>query len=494
MLLIACPVKMNSRRIRPDYEERVPEMKTDTRISIQKLSIFLFAAYHLNMMACSIYTDSIIGWSGTLYYIKIFMMVLGYAAFFGSRKLVGSTIWRKYLLIASNVIYSAGLLLLMIIDNIVMITAISLVVMFVLGYVGGAVYYFLSLSVSENPHGGRIIGLGGAIAYILHYVLWAMLGQEVIMVVVLLTLFVFVTYIVIRNPKEWATSDPLPYADKMDTEVRHDNTRTLFLLCGLTVAALLCMGRAHNIVFNTYVDQAGILYGLSRLFAVPSYLIIGLLYDKKKRSALSGIMLLSMIITVWLPADFVHMPVVVQYIRQFCESFMIGYITFSFWLLAPRTDRPELWASFGRILMGFECLTGLLYTYIRIDNIMMDYIICIALTVLTVCLVIPEITGIIQSEVREMTRQDIYNEAVSLQQEEEKNRRILFGLTTQFKLTPRETDVVRIILREKDIRTNDIAKEMEISRTMVYRYINSLYEKTGTDEKHDLIGVLLSRE
>lgn len=493
MRLIACPVKINSRRIRCKYEEWGPEMRTETRISIQKLSIFIFAAYHLNMMACSIYTDSLIGWSGTLYYIKILMMVLGYAAFYGSRKPIGSTSWRKYLLIASNVIYAAGLILLMMIDNTVIITGVSLVVMFVLGYVGGAVYYFLSLSVSENPHGGRIIGLGGALAYILHYVLWAMLRQEVIMIVVLLTLFVFVTYIVIRNPKEWASSDPLPYADKMNTEVRQYNIRTLFLLCGLTVAALLCMGRAHRIVFNTYDDQSGVLYGLARLFAVPSYLIIGLLYDNKKRSALSGIMLLSMIITVWMPADFVHMPVVVQYIRQFCESFMIGYITFSFWLLAPRTDRPELWASFGRILMGFECLTGLLYTYIGNDNIMMDYMICIALTVLTVGLVIPEITGIIQSEVRDMTRQDIYSEEVSLQQEEEKNRRILFGLTTQFRLTPRETDVVRIILREKDIRTNEIAQEMKISRSMVYRYINNLYEKTETDEKHDLISII-SRE
>ena len=468
-------------------------MRIEMRISIQKLSIFLFAAYHLNMMACSIYTDSLIGWSGTLYYVKILMMVLGFAAFYGSRKAVGSTTWRKCLLIASNVIYSAGLLVLMIIDDIVMITGISLAVMLVLGYVGGAVYYFLSLRVSENPHGGRIIGFGGALAYILHYVLWALLKQEVIMIVVLLTLFVFVTYIVIRNPKEWATSDPLPYADKMNTEVRQDNTRTLLLLCGLTVAALLCMSRAHRIVFNTYADQSSVLYGLARLFAVPSYLIIGLLYDKKQRGALSAIMLLSMIITVWMPADFVYMPVVVQYIRQFCESFMIGYITFSFWLLAPKTDRPELWASFGRTLMGLECLTGLLYTYIQIDNVMVDYVICIALTVLTVGLVIPEITSIIQSDVMNMTKQDIYSEAVALKQEEEKNRRILFGLTTEFRLTPRETDVVRIILREKDIRTNEIAEEMQISRTMVYRYINSLYEKTGTDEKHDLIGVL-SRE
>lgn len=474
-------------------KNETPEIRTETRISIQKLSIFLFAAYHLNMMACSIYTDSLIGWSGTLYYVKILMMVLGFAAFYVSRKAVGSTAGRKYLLIASNVIYSAGLLLLMITDDILMIIGVSLVVMFVLGYVGGAVYYFLSLSVSGNPNGGRIIGLGGGLAYILHYVLWAMLRQEVIMIVVLLTLFVFVTYIAIRNPKEWATSDPLPYADNMNTEVRQDNKRALFLLCGLTVAALLCMSRAHRIVFNTYVDQAGVLYGLARLFAVPSYLIIGLLYDKKKRSALSGIMLLSMIITVWMPADFVYMPVVVQYIRQFCEAFMIGYITFSFWLLAPRTDRPELWASFGRILMGLECLTGLLFTYNRNDNIMMDYMICIALTVLTVSLVIPGITGIIKSEVGDMTRQDIYSEELSTQQEEEKTRRLLFGLTTQFRLTPRETDVVRIIIREKDIRTNEIAQELGISRTMVYRYIKSLYEKTGTDEKHDLIG-LLSRE
>ncbi|MBP3803462.1 MAG: hypothetical protein J6I76_06105, partial [Oribacterium sp.] len=117
----------------------IPEMRTDTSISIQKLSIFIFAAYHLNMMACSIYTDSLIGWSGTLYYIKILMMVLGYAAFYGSRKIVLSTTWRKYLLIASNVIYSAGLLLLMITDDTGLITGISLVVMFVLGYVGGAV-------------------------------------------------------------------------------------------------------------------------------------------------------------------------------------------------------------------------------------------------------------------------------------------------------------------------------------------------------------------
>ncbi|MCR5596454.1 MAG: HTH domain-containing protein, partial [Lachnospiraceae bacterium] len=95
-------------------------------------------------------------------------------------------------------------------------------------------------------------------------------------------------------------------------------------------------------------------------------------------------------------------------------------------------------------------------------------------TVISVSLVIAEITGIIRSEVKDMTRRDIYSEEVSLQQEEEKNRRILCGLTTEFRCTPRETDVVRIILREKDIRTNEIAEEMQISRTMVYRYINSL--------------------
>ena len=56
----------------------------------------------------------------------------------------------------------------------------------------------------------------------------------------------------------------------------------------------------------------------------------------------------------------------------------------------------------------------------------------------------------------------------------------------KFELTPRETEVLEIILT-KDGTTKELAKELMISERVCQRYLTSIYDKTGCDSKVGLI-------
>jgi DNA-binding CsgD family transcriptional regulator len=59
----------------------------------------------------------------------------------------------------------------------------------------------------------------------------------------------------------------------------------------------------------------------------------------------------------------------------------------------------------------------------------------------------------------------------------------------KYDLTPRERDVLSLLMAKPDAQVSRLAEELGISRTMMYRYLNKLYEKTKTGNKDELTGL-----
>ena len=431
--------------------------------------ILLYASFHLNMMSCSIYTDSRIGWVWASYKIKVLAMIVGFICFSLSRRLVRDHLKRKMLLLSGNILYTASLMIIMLSRDPAVISVLSIFAMFLVGFTGGCVYYYVSLGIYRFEYGGLIIALATSLAYITLYILWVVLAQESIMVIVMLAGFAVVAYIVIKPAADWIYMDPLPYSDGSDKqEIRIEKKQLVILIC-LTAVALISVNRTYEIFTSNYGDIVESVYGITRLTAVPVSLIIGYLYDKNRHDIMSVLMLFAF-----------EKLLIIAY--QSSEVYIFLFITVSFWEIAPETKRPELWASFGRVLMG----TGLLFETVNsflpheghtVGNLM-DFV----LFFMGISLVIMEL-----SNRQERVLEQKIKAAMILENDDEGHILNIAGI---YNLTPRETDVVRELLQNPDLQVQTLAEHLGISRTMFYRYINQLYDKTGTPDKNALLSKL----
>ncbi len=447
------------------------------QISSKIWIILLYAAFHLNMMACSIYTDSRIGYVWDSYRIKEFALVAGFFCFYVSRRLIKGHVHRKYLFMAVNIIYSASLILVMVSDEPRVITAMSILSMYSIGYLGGAVYYYMALGIAGFERAGLVVAIATTLAYLMHYLLWVLLGDEVFMVVVMIVGFSMDTYIVLKPKKDWIYMDPLPYVDKSDVQVAKRERISMTILVALAVIAMICIEQPNNIIVSNYSDIAGLIYGVVRLSSIPAAILIGCLYDKKKHEVMTVILLLSVIIRIWLPEEQIAQWLF-MIIYTISEVYIILFITISFWEAAPETDKPELWASFGRVLM----VIGIIMEIIRIlpdyEDMFVSYMFNVLLTFLAISLTVMEILNrqkrFYENELKGAAIEDVREQHV-------------FELAELYNLTPRETDVVRELINNPESQIQALAEHLGISRTMFYRYMNQLYEKTGTSARAELV-------
>ena len=56
----------------------------------------------------------------------------------------------------------------------------------------------------------------------------------------------------------------------------------------------------------------------------------------------------------------------------------------------------------------------------------------------------------------------------------------------QFSLTPREKDLLTILINSDD-NMKEAAVKMSVSERVVYRHLKNIYEKTGTSSRHQLM-------
>ena len=446
--------------------------KTKRDVQLKVLLVFLFGFYHLNMMACSIYTDARIGWSGPWYYIKEAVMVMGFLSFALSRRLSGRVLLRKILFLSSSLLYCGTLLIVMFSNDRSMILSGSMLAMFAVGHMGGATYYILAAGLFGRKNGGLLLAAGMTLATIGFYVPWGLIGQEKVMLAVMIAGFLVITYIVVRPMKDWVFLDLLPYSGKTGNETEQTAQILKVTIMSAVIGILLISKTDAMLINGQYAEISEIMYRISRFLAIPAYFITGLLHDLKKKDITIVLLLASAVLLLCFPQDVGAEPMFIS-LLGFLDNLVIANITLAFFDVAPRTGRPELWASFGRVLMLIDAVVGQVFLRIPKDGHAINYICTTALALILMSIGIL----VVKEEGARVAEEKHMEEAADT------HVRRLMRIKETYGLTPRETDVFDTVLSMPHASVSLMAEKLEISRTMMYRYINSISEKTGVSEK-----------
>ena len=215
-------------------------------------------------------------------------------------------------------------------------------------------------------------------------------------------------------------------------------------------------------------------YSWPRLMLVPGYLLFAVIGDKKDGRyvplaslcimliALLNVVLVGNQGTYWLNMCLFY----------FAIAAFTSYYLLTFWRLAPGTEHPAFWASFGRVLdSGMVLLTGA----IHLSELPAAAILGMDVVGVALVIVMMAIGG--DFNLAEAPRES--EDAPS----QEKRVRML---ASECGLTDREREVLgALVLTEK--KNQQIADDLGISRRQLQNHISSIKAKTATETRAGLI-------
>ncbi|MCR5302144.1 MAG: helix-turn-helix transcriptional regulator [Lachnospiraceae bacterium] len=437
----------------------------------------LFALYMAEYMICLICMDTaaykLPNSGGVLHYLKMPAYAAGMLLFPLSQKLWPDNKIRRLLLLASNIVFIAGMVCLtgVIFEPGYAVYIISCVITLLsLGLLGGAVYYYFAMGFAGNPYIGRMSGIGGAAAFLIQILVQNMINADVLIIALMIAGFVFIASVTMSSNKrfEWMFDEPLEYAKDGDSSLPGmgmiaagiTGMILLYMICGLTDSIIVSMNFAGDMMIYTW----------PRLLGVAGYLAGGILSDlfPKKWLMLSALCMTVMCIPLpfMLREGYTITAMCIYYVIVVSQ---IEFLNVFFWDLAPRTSHPQLVACMSRVL---SCMCVVILPLFTDASVVTDLFIEAVIVVLVLLCIV--ISGKLTPSVPE-----------SLQSVSEQERS--FEAFAAFHgLTPRETDFLKVLI-ESDDDVSAIASDMNISTRTVYRHINSIYEKTGTETRYALM-------
>ena len=385
---------------------------------------------------------------------------------------------RKKVLLACKGLYCA----LMAIGLLTPINEISLATAFcfallLLGYVGGFVHFCACCSLQNSQHTGRVIGISMCIATILQYLVQKFAVTVPFLWVAMLIGALNIGYLVWKQPDNWAFENLLPYNASPE-----ECPRPAWV--ALIIVSLISLSLGFNDSVVTDYDAKGILV-LSewpRLFYAIGLLVAGTIADILKRKYLA-ISTLSAYLLSFLAVGFLgptgNMNASMSFMYCYCGFYVI-YLTVSFLDIAPKTRHPVLWAGMGRTVRSIVTAMTILPAMTFFEKCGLEGIL-----VANTIAVIGVAFVIWYSENRDyMERFEQLKTELTAKRSEKVNKFEEF--VSKFSMTPRETEVLQIVLTTS-ATTKEIAAQLSISERVCQRYLTSIYEKTGTSSRIDLM-------
>lgn len=411
-----------------------------------------------------------------LHYLPAITRIIGYLSFFLSRKYITTEKNRRLVLMTASLLFLASALILIGFSD---ATALQLpgeamiVSLFTLslsiGHLGGLVYYLTSSATVTESRRGIFIGCSCAAAVLIQFVLSPFMGG-VTQLVAVTVLFVLISYLEIKPPADYVLEDALPYAG--DDPAFISGVKWQLGMAMLIVLLGTILACRIDVAFSSMSFSGDLnLYSFPRLFIIPGYLIMGFAADAKDRRLFPAVFFVGILSSVTL----IVMPFYDSGYYFFLSAyyFFIGfyvfYYTYSFMSLAPRTKHPELWASFGRPVSDF--FTGVFIMLLLSTKgwAMTPIITVVAHFALLAAMGIVIMLGRVDP-------------AVTPEETEDRLKVFL----DRYPLTPREREVARYLI-ETEAPMKEIAADLAISERSVYRYSASIYEKTGSVGRNELL-------
>lgn len=349
-----------------------------------------------------------------------------------------------------------------------------------MGVLGGAVHYGVLRIIGHDSHLAAIVGCSYAIGIMLQFIHNNLLDSEVweaAWLAICGILLVGITILLFRRLE-----------NSLKKEEMHQQPYILHVGIALVACVLLM-----TIIFAT-LDNVVTLYHAGgdmdigqwpRLLLAFSGLTAGFLYDIRERCYMNNIMycvtLLSVICVLLIVSG--NLYVMGLYVFYLSAGFFAVYFTTSFMEYALYTGYPTFWAGFGRAVnnIGAGLIGSVsIAVFAKKDAVLISMI----AVVLFVCI---HIALYVYSEQMHKIKDD----TDSTMGENEEQRFASF--VTQYHLTAREQEVLRVLL-ESDDSVQNIAEQLYISRAALYRHITSLNEKTQTRSRVGLIQFYYGKE
>lgn len=359
-----------------------------------------------------------------------------------------------------------------------------------LGFVGGVVYSDLAEALKGSALRGRAIGIGGAAAISVQFILQIAIPSGIILPVILAAGFIMIP-VIRRKLKAFTAEDTVPYGDSAselnsssDMQV---STASMLRLTAITASMIIIISFTDSLMEYLQITSAFSsisVYSWPRWLLVPVYLIFGYIMDRRGESTVSLTALCMSFLAVLnlLLIKDGHMTVAICLYYILAGSF-ISFYNQMFISAAPRTNNPMLWSSMGRITDGLAGAVFGLLPFSGISEIAASGICAVLCSVILLLMIqngyfsfghnqVPVIQSDSQGN-NDMASE--LREPLSPANDEEHFK----SFAEEYKLSPRECDIFKLIISSED-KNSVLAKQLGISERMVYRHVRSIYDKTGT--------------
>ena len=351
---------------------------------------------------------------------------------------------------------------------------------FILGIFGSAVHFMAAQIVKASPDLAKTVGTGYALGILLQFLNNNTVNIEIAEAAVL-SVFLALLYLLMRRTQQKYLD--CAQAPEQESGDQNEDTAALRkrLAAGLLLALLVALMAC---VFST-LDNAVTLHHASgstdigqwpRILLALSGLAAGFVFDIKKRKFMNIIMYCVMMLStlcvaaMWMGEAFI-VGLIVFYLTA---GFFAVFFTASFMELSLYTRVPELWAGLGRAVNN---LSAVLITKLSVSMLFSGGSIAAFLIMLFIFAAVMVVMTAYAAQMRVITRVDD-----TKRREEEKFAKF----AEAFALTPREQEIFREMLSVPSESVQALSDRLSISRTVLYKHLRSLNEKTHTATRLEL--------
>lgn len=381
------------------------------------------------------------------------------------------------------------------------------VLFFLLGILGSSIHYLCSLLLIQDSLLPAVVGFGYAFGILLQFINNNFVSNTAISALILSLSLVLLLFLLTRIRLKHTVRTDAPLKTRILT--LHP-LRTGLLLAGI-IALMTC-------IFSTLDSEMTLLHAsgelnlgsLPRLLLACSGICAGLFFSRTRMAyqnlAMYCVTLLSTICIILLQTG--GSILILCVIFYLSAGIFAVYFTVRFMSLSYHTKLPFLWAGLGRAVNNLctVCISQLTMLLVSSRNPMLLYIVTLVIFIIIGIMLflytqqadmhIPVATACpprIPADSITPVLPDCNNSLTLPEAECNNFSHDNYSTPTHFEqfcdcfsLTSREREVLQVLLTS-DQGMQELASRLYISRTMLYRHIASLNEKTSTKSRISLI-------
>lgn len=415
--------------------------------------------------------------------------VLGYLLYYPVQKIEKNKVLYRTIFVCGGMLYIACVMMIIYGKSYRSILSAGLICFVLLGNLGSAACYCVSRMIPDCRNLARVTGISYAIGIGIQFINNNFVGDFFKQSIVLCVLICVLIGILLFQSKCKITDEN---TDSDNQFLNAISVRSALLLLTLIVAIFTCVfSTLDNAVTLVHSDGVFNIGQWPRLFLAVSGMLAGFLYDIRDRRYMNMIMymvailaLISLVIMGFGGSFLIGLTIFYVSAGFFVVYFMTGYMD-----IARFTGKPALWAGMGRAVNNMVSgLISLSSVTLLLNNMMMTIIVAILLfTVLSCCMMLYQKRYYYDEEMFELSselsnvRDELRKATITLTEEE---RMTCFA--KKYGLTAREEEIVAVLVRSED-SIQDVARELALSRTALYRHLSSIQEKVGVSSRIGII-------